>query len=74
MNEDATLTSYHELAAVLDSLPLLVREARRARRLSLRRAAEQMSVNATTIHRTESGEAPSVPSAVKMLRWLGSVS
>jgi ribosome-binding protein aMBF1 (putative translation factor) len=71
VNEDAVLTSYHELAAVLDSLPLLVREARRARRLSLRRAAAEMAVNATTIHRTESGEAPSVTNAVKMLRWLG---
>lgn len=63
-------TPYPELAEVLASLPLLVREARRARRLSQRAAAEQMGVSFSTISRAERGADLILSHAVAMVRWL----
>lgn len=64
------LTPYPELAEVLASLPLLVREARRARGLSQRAAAREMGVSFSTISRAESGEDLVMSNAVAVLRWL----
>lgn len=63
-------TSYTELAEVLVALPLLVREARRARHLSQRKAADQIGVAIATISRIEAGEGLHVASALPILRWL----
>lgn len=63
-------TPYPELAEVLASLPLLVREARRSRRRSQRAAAEQIGVSFSTISRAENGEGLVMANAVAMLRWL----
>jgi len=65
------LTSYAELADVLGNLPLLLREARRARGLSLRAAAAQLGIGFTTVSRMESGEDCALSSAMAVLRWLG---
>ncbi len=65
------LTSYGELADLLTSLPLLLREARRARQASMRTVAEQIGVSAGTVCRIEAGEDSSLSSAVAVLRWLG---
>lgn len=65
-----TLTSYTELADILDRLPLLLREARRGRRLSLRAAGEQSGVPFNTLTRVEHGKECSVANAVAILRWL----
>jgi transcriptional regulator with XRE-family HTH domain len=67
---EAAPTSYTELAHVLDSLPLLIREARRARGLSLRSAAALIGTNASTIARIEQGEAFNTSTAGPILRWL----
>jgi len=70
---DGHLTSYADLAQVLDNLPLLLREARRSRGLSLRAAAKQMpGVTFNTLTRIENGAGHNVKSAAAVLRWLDS--
>lgn len=64
------LSSYTELAEVLDVLPILLREARRARGLRMQDVAEQVGVAASTVCRIEAGEGCRLDSAVAVLRWL----
>jgi hypothetical protein len=45
------LSSYAELAEILEILPVLLREGRRSRRLTLRAASEQTGVGFNTILR-----------------------
>lgn len=63
-------TPYTELADVLDGLPLLVREARRARGLSLRAAADQIGIGFATVSRIEGGNDCALSNAVAVVRWL----
>lgn len=67
---DGTLTSYAELSDLLASLPVLLREARRARRLSVRAAAREMNMSFATVSRIENGEDCVLSNAVTVLRWL----
>lgn len=69
MSKDA-LTSYTELADVLDHLPLLVREKRRRLGLSLRGAARLIGCSFSTITRFEYGEDCNLSNATAILRWL----
>jgi transcriptional regulator with XRE-family HTH domain len=62
--------SYLELADLLNSLPLIVREARRARNISQKAAAEQIGITDRTIRRLENGEDVNLSTAVALLRWL----
>lgn len=64
------LTPYGEFAALLDNLPLIVREARRARGLVYREVAEQAAVAPSTIYRCEKGHLPNGRSLAAILRWL----
>lgn len=65
------LTPYGELAAVLDALPILVRETRRRRGHSLRQAADTTGVPFNTIRRLESGLAlPRMQHAAALLRYI----
>ncbi|MEV7008886.1 helix-turn-helix transcriptional regulator [Streptosporangium sp. NPDC051022] len=67
------VTSYTEVAEVAEvpaSLPLLVREARRARHLSQRKAADQIGVSLAPVSRIESSEGFYIDSALSILRWL----
>jgi transcriptional regulator with XRE-family HTH domain len=63
-------TSYQELADVLKTLPLLLREARRARGLSQRATAEQIGMSFATVSRIEEGRDGMVSNAVAVLAWL----
>lgn len=63
-------TSYNELADLLTSLPLLLREARRQRRLSQRAAAEQLGCSFSTVSRIEAGEDCALSNAVAVLKWI----
>jgi len=63
-------TTYSELAQVLAALPMLLREARRARKLSLRAAAQEMEMSFNTVTRIESGGDCVLSNAVTVLRWL----
>jgi hypothetical protein len=64
------LSSYAELAEILEILPVLLREGRRSRRLTLRAASEQTGVGFNTILRVENGNECSVTNAIRILRWL----
>lgn len=65
------LTPYEELAQILDNLPLLVREARRRKRHSLRAAAADMGVPFATLHRLERDRAlPIMRHAATLLRYI----
>lgn len=64
------LTSYADLAQQLVRLPDLLRDARRARQLSLRAAGEQTGVTAPTLSRVENGGECSLTNAILILRWL----
>lgn len=71
MSEECELTSYGEMVEVIENLPFLVREMRRERRLSMRRAAEETGLSASTFARLESGEhGVSADGLVSLLRWL----
>ena len=66
------LTSYTDLADVVEQLPLLVREHRRRTRMSLREAGRQLGCSASTLSRLESGEhGVDTALVVRLLRWLG---
>lgn len=63
-------TPYAEMAEVIARLPMLLREARRARGLSLRAAARQLGMSFSTVTRMEAGEDCALSNAVAVLRWL----
>jgi transcriptional regulator with XRE-family HTH domain len=63
-------TPYRELGDVISNLPLLLREARRARGLSLRGAARELGMSFATVTRMEKGEDCALSNAVAVLRWL----
>lgn len=71
MSESGELASYTELVDVLARLPVLLREARRSRRLSMQAAARQIGCSTSAVHRVEhsTGEA-SLYTAIAILRWL----
>ena len=64
------LSSYTELAQVIADLPVIVRSARRMRRLSLRGAAEQIGLGFTTVQRVEAGHDMDTGTLQAILRWL----
>lgn len=66
------LTGYDEMADVLEKLPLIVRETRRARRLILRDAAQQIGCSASTVMRFERGEGGTLDLVIRLLRWVES--
>lgn len=65
------LTPYAELADILNRLGPLVSDARRARGLDQKTAATRAGIAPSTLCRLEArGRDVSLPSAVKLLRWL----
>lgn len=64
------MTTYTELAEVLEAVPLLCREKRRREGLSLRTAGEQMGMSFGTVGRIESGGGAHLHNIVIILRWL----
>lgn len=66
----ASLTSYAELAEVIANLPMLLREARRVRRLSIRAAAREIGMSFSTVTRIENGGDCALSNAGAVLRWL----
>lgn len=67
---DAGMTSYSELAEVLDALPMLCREKRRREAISMREAARQMGTSLSVVHRFENGEGIHLSNARSVLQWL----
>lgn len=65
-----TLTGYGELIEVLESLPVILREARRRKGVSIRQAAIELDVSFSSISRWEAGIThPDTPKIIKVLRW-----
>lgn len=62
--------SFGELAGILDRLPQLVSDARRAYQLTLAAAGSQIGVNASTLMRVEHGGDCSLKNAILIVRWL----
>lgn len=67
---DCELSSYGELAGVLQALPIVLREQRRIHRLSLRAAAVEIGVSFSTVSRFETGEVVMSDVVQAVLRWL----
>lgn len=67
---DGAPTSYADLAQVIENLPLLVRENRRRRGLSLRASADEIGCGFTTLMRIEDGAGFNSRITVDLLRWL----
>ena len=63
-------STYGEIVDVLDRLPLIVREARRQRRMSLRQMAAAVGCSFSTITRIEHGGDGNLANAILILRWL----
>lgn len=71
MSDDGVPAAYTELISVLEALPLLVRETRRRKALSLRAAAVDSGVQMSTLQRCEQGAGMHLASVVPLLRWVG---
>lgn len=67
----AAPTPYTELADVLTNLPMLCREKRRRRGLSMRTAAKEIGIGFTTVHRFENGGGAHSDNVAAILRWIG---
>ncbi len=65
------MSSYSELAQVVEAIPILLRECRRTRGLSLRAAASQLGASFNTVTRIEAGEDYNSRILPALLRWLG---
>lgn len=67
----APLTGYTELIEILQSLPLLARETRRARGLNLRKAADEIGLSFNTLSRFERGANDlQLRNAILVVQWL----
>ena len=65
------LTTYAELAEIVDNLPMLIREKRRRCGLSLRQAAAEIGCSFTTVTRFEQADAGwNGRLLADLLRWL----
>jgi transcriptional regulator with XRE-family HTH domain len=68
---DRQLTTYGEFADILVSLPTLVLNTRRQRRISQRDAAAQAGVSPSTLCRLETGVGDiSLEGAIAVLHWM----
>lgn len=63
-------TGYLELADVIAAIPLLLREKRRTRGLSIREVGKEMGISHSTVARIESGNDYVASHAVIVLMWL----
>lgn len=66
------LTTFSDLAKVITDLPVIVRNVRRSRGLSVRAVGRAIGVSMSTISRIENGEDCNTVSLVAVLRWLDS--
>lgn len=66
----SALAPYDQVVGVANALPVLLREARRARQLSIREAAAHIGASPSTVYRIEHGYDCALSSAVAVLNWL----
>jgi ribosome-binding protein aMBF1 (putative translation factor) len=68
------LVSYADVISIIDQLPMMVKEKRRQRGLSLREAAEESGVSFNAISRFERGGITMSDHLRKLLDWVSEVS
>lgn len=71
---NAKLTTYTELAEVLEQLPILIRAEQRRRGVSLRQIARECDTSFSTVSRFGNGHDINLSNAVTLLRWLDGAS
>lgn len=64
------LTTFGEIVQVVAEMPVILRNARRARGVSVREAGSAIGVSASTVSRMENGEEFTSVSFVAVLTWL----
>lgn len=71
MSDRGELLGYDEIIAVLDTLPVILRETRRRKGLSTREAADQLDVSFSSVARWERADqcVPDRPAIIRILRW-----
>ncbi len=67
---DCELTSYADLADIVENLAFLVREKRRERRMSARAVAAETGLCSSTMTRLDQGKTVSSDGLVALLRWM----
>lgn len=63
-------STYQEMIQVLSDLPIIMREARRQERMSLRALGRHLDLAASTLSRLERGEGGALDTVVTVLTWL----
>ena len=66
------MSTYLELADIIDALPMLLVQERRARNMTMKAAADEIGLSHATLSRIETGGGFHADSAAAVLRWLGS--
>jgi transcriptional regulator with XRE-family HTH domain len=74
VSDRGELLAYDEIIAVLETLPVILREARRRKGLSTREAADQLGVSFSSVSRWERASqcVPDRPAIIRILRWAAS--
>jgi transcriptional regulator with XRE-family HTH domain len=74
MSGRGELLGYDEVIAILEVLPVILREARRRKGLSTREAADQLGVSFSSVSRWERPQQcmPDRPAVIRILRWAAS--
>lgn len=71
---NSKLTTYTELAEVLEQLPLLVQAERRRRGISQRQVSREVGLSSAFMVLFERGENVTLENALRLLRWLDGAS
>lgn len=69
-DSDCELTSYADLADIVENLAFLVREKRRERRMSARAVAVEAGLSPSTLTRLDQGRTVASDGLVALLRWM----
>jgi transcriptional regulator with XRE-family HTH domain len=67
-----TLMSYDEVIAVLEAVPVILRETRRRKGCSLRQAGAELGLSNTGVLQVERVGNPTLATTIAVLRWAAS--
>jgi transcriptional regulator with XRE-family HTH domain len=70
MSTNDTLSTWTDLLATLNEVPVAMRTVRRGRGLGLRGAAQEIGVSFATVSRVERGEEYDIGTLRRVLAWL----
>lgn len=72
MSDETELLSYSEVIAILEALPVILRETRRRKDASLRQAGEALGLSNTGVLNVERVGNPTLDTSIRILRWAAS--